>query len=239
MVIVGRLRYLYQRRFCLTCSPFGAHNTSKTPPVMAQGPSLVEYRRRKRNQKTYRWQQRQRLSRKRQLVDDRGGRCVDCGYSRCLAALDFHHRDGAGKEFGLGKFTGSLVRFLAEAEKCDLLCANCHRLRHASVDDAVPPHPVVIHRRARKLRAVRFMGSTCRSCDVDGPPSLFDFHHLDATEKAFGVSDGIPRRWEALVAELAKCVMVCANCHREIHAGLRELDEGLLGLAEDAVPYAA
>ena len=83
------------------------------------------------------------------------------------------------------------------------------------------------------------MGPTCGLCDLAGPPSLFDFHHRDAAEKAFGVSDGIPRRWQKVVAELAKCVMLCANCHREVHAGVRELDGGVLGLAEDAVPYAA
>jgi predicted HNH restriction endonuclease len=42
-----------------------------------------------------------------------------------------------------------------------------------------------------------------------------------------------------VAAELAKCVMLCANCHREVHAGMRVLDKGLLGLAEDALAYVA
>jgi len=42
-----------------------------------------------------------------------------------------------------------------------------------------------------------------------------------------------------VIAELAKCVMLCANCHREVHAGARELDAGLPGLAEDALAYVA
>jgi ribosomal protein L44E len=240
MVIEGRLRHLYRRRFCLTCSPFGVHNTSKVPPQLASSPELVEYRRRKRNAKTYRWQKRHRLSRKAQLVLERGGRCVDCGYSGSLNALDFHHRDPSSKEFGLGRFTGSLARYRTEAEKCDLVCTNCHRLRHLAGDP--PPHNLAVAetRMQLKRRAVLYMGGACFGCGRSGPQVLFDFHHWDARTKEFGISeDGILRRWASIVAELAKCVMLCANCHREVHAGVRELDEGLLGLAEDALPYVA
>jgi hypothetical protein len=84
------------------------------------------------------------------------------------------------------------------------------------------------------------MGGSCFTCGRGGPPPLFEFHHRDPREKEFGVSeDGIVRRWEKIVAELAKCVMLCANCHREVHAGVREIDEGLLGLAEPAATYVA
>lgn len=240
IIIDQRLRSLYGRRFCLACSPFAIHNTSKTPPRLARSPELVEYRRRKRNAKTYRWQKRQRSSRKAQLVLDRGGRCVDCGYSACLNSLDFHHRDPSTKEFGLGKFTGSLVRYRAEAEKCDLVCASCHRLRHLS-DDPEPRNAVVAETRIQlKRRAVSYMGGACIGCQRSGPQTLFDFHHWDARTKEFGISeDGTFRRWSSIAAELAKCVMLCANCHREVHAGVRELDEGLLGLAEDALLYVA
>jgi hypothetical protein len=84
------------------------------------------------------------------------------------------------------------------------------------------------------------MGGACFGCGGRGLAAIFDFHHLDADRKDFGIGqDGIPRPWEKIVAELAKCVMLCANCHREVHAGVRELEEGLLGLAEDTVRYVA
>jgi len=65
---------------------------------------------------------------KARLVDEAGGRCEICGYDRCLAALQFHHRDPSTKSFALslrGR-TRSIDRLREEAAKCALLCANCH-----------------------------------------------------------------------------------------------------------------
>lgn len=181
-----------------------------------------------------------RRARKLELVEAQGGRCAECGYSRSVHALDFHHRDPAAKEFAIGGFGGSRQRLRTEVAKCDLLCANCHRLRHAAEDLVRPIGPVGRYRRRAKVRAVEHMGGRCQGCSWAGLPAVFEFHHLDPAQKSFGITqDGIPRRWERVVAELAKCVMLCANCHREVHAGARELDEGLLGLAETAGSYAA
>lgn len=65
---------------------------------------------------------------KRKLVEEAGGCCAICGYSRCLRALQFHHLDPATKEFHLGHrgHARALSRSRVEAEKCALLCANCH-----------------------------------------------------------------------------------------------------------------
>jgi hypothetical protein len=51
-----------------------------------------------------------------------------CGYARCHAALQFHHLDRTTKRFALSRegVTRSLARAREEAEKCVLLCANCH-----------------------------------------------------------------------------------------------------------------
>jgi hypothetical protein len=65
---------------------------------------------------------------KRRLVEEAGGRCVACGYERCIAALHFHHLDPATKSFAVAGagITRSLAVSRAEAAKCILLCANCH-----------------------------------------------------------------------------------------------------------------
>jgi len=238
-IINGLLRSLYRRRFCLVCSPFGVHNTSKSPPRIAASDELREYRRRRRNAKTYRAQKRRRLRRKTELVAAAGGRCLDCGYQTSLATLEFHHLDPTTKEFGSANFDGSLERLLVEVKKCDLLCANCHRLRHLAMD-LEEFNDATAERRRRKLRAVEHMGSTCFGCDRDGPPAVFEFHHWDARDKAFGLSQsGSPYSWDRVAAELEKCVMLCANCHREVHAGVRTIQPTLLGLAEDVLPYVA
>ncbi len=62
------------------------------------------------------------------LVSEAGGRCSICGYDRYIGALQFHHREGTEKEFGVSErgLTRSLDAVRAEAAKCVLLCANCH-----------------------------------------------------------------------------------------------------------------
>jgi hypothetical protein len=62
------------------------------------------------------------------LVAEAGGRCAICGYDRCVAALQFHHRNPSDKAFGLSAagVTRSIEAARAEAGKCDLLCSNCH-----------------------------------------------------------------------------------------------------------------
>jgi len=69
-----------------------------------------------------------RRNAKDDLVREAGGRCVLCGYDKCLGALHFHHVDPRTKSFGLAMRgnTKSFEKLLAEARKCILLCANCH-----------------------------------------------------------------------------------------------------------------
>lgn len=62
------------------------------------------------------------------LVEEAGGACQVCGYRRCMAALQFHHLEPAQKRFALSHrgVSRSLEKARAEAEKCILLCSNCH-----------------------------------------------------------------------------------------------------------------
>ena len=72
-----------------------------------------------------------RRERKKKLIEYFGGKCILCGYDKCVAALHFHHLDKTAKEFGVGSgHTRSWERDLEEAEKCILICANCHAEQH-------------------------------------------------------------------------------------------------------------
>lgn len=66
------------------------------------------------------------------LINLKGGKCIKCGYNRCIFALDFHHRDPLNKQFNLSSINLSknLEVLKKEVDKCDVLCSNCHRELH-------------------------------------------------------------------------------------------------------------
>ena len=73
---------------------------------------------------------------KQKAVDYKGGECQICGYSTCLAALDFHHPDPTQKEgYGTGalKTHWTFEKNKTEIDKCVLVCVRCHREIHAGV----------------------------------------------------------------------------------------------------------
>lgn len=72
-----------------------------------------------------------------------------------------------------------------------------------------------------KLMAIAYKGGKCQCCGYNKCNSALEFHHINSEEKDFGISaKGYTRSWESIKKELNKCVLVCANCHREIHEEL-------------------
>jgi len=59
----------------------------------------------------------------------------------------------------------------------------------------------------------------CLFCDEREPVCL-EFHHTDPSIKDFGVGSSVGRNWEKILAEIEKCVCLCSNCHKKVHAGL-------------------
>lgn len=72
----------------------------------------------------------------------------------------------------------------------------------------------------RKIKSVEYKGGKCSICGYDKCMRALSFHHLDPNEKDFGISSGNTRSWKKTKIELDKCVLVCSNCHAEIHEGL-------------------
>jgi ribosomal protein S14 len=84
-----------------------------------------------KNRNNYEVQKKRAKYRKMMLIEKAGGECKKCGYSKNIAALDFHHTKD--KKFRLDSrhlSNSSWDRILREFEKCILLCANCHREHH-------------------------------------------------------------------------------------------------------------
>jgi predicted HNH restriction endonuclease len=83
-----------------------------------------------------------------------------------------------------------------------------------------------VNKRRRKIRelAIDHKGSQCSICGYRKCSAALEFHHQDPQKKDFGISmNGLTRSWEKVKQEIEKCALVCANCHREIHAGVTQL----------------
>ena len=71
---------------------------------------------------------------------------------------------------------------------------------------------------ANKEYGIKYLGGKCSSCGYDKCADALDFHHLDPSLK--DVNAKYIRSWskERIRDELDKCVLLCANCHREVHS---------------------
>jgi len=79
---------------------------------------------------------------------------------------------------------------------------------------------VAKRRRKIKTLAIEYKGGKCQVCGYKKYQGALDLHHVSG-KKEFGIGDkGYTRSWEKVRQELDKCVLVCANCHREIEAGV-------------------
>lgn len=80
---------------------------------------------------------------------------------------------------------------------------------------------VAARRKKLKQMAIDYKGGKCQVCGYNKCTGALEFHHPDPNKKDFGMSDGgWTRAWEKIKTEIEKCMLVCANCHREIHAGI-------------------
>jgi hypothetical protein len=83
-----------------------------------------------------------------------------------------------------------------------------------------------VSKRRRKVKAIMVeeAGGRCALCGYDRCVGALAFHHLDPESKSFGLAEGgLSRAVETVRGEVAKCVLLCANCHAEVEAGLAVL----------------
>lgn len=77
----------------------------------------------------------------------------------------------------------------------------------------------------QKEKIVYVMGGKCACCGYNKCISALELHHLDPTQKEFTFSKNTNRAWSELVKELPKTILLCANCHREVHSGIINNEE--------------
>lgn len=73
----------------------------------------------------------------------------------------------------------------------------------------------------RKSNLIKVFNSQCCICGFNSFQEALEFHHVNPEEKSFGITDGTSatKALEKQLEEMKKCILVCANCHRGIHAG--------------------
>jgi hypothetical protein len=145
--------------------------------------------------------------------------CKDCGKTYPHYCMDFDHLDSETKVADIPimlRRNASERRLLAEIEKTEVVCANCHREREYKRYLQTGKDPVRLSPRQKKNKEIieREKGRPCTDCGGKFSSWQLDFDHVTG-EKLGGVGKmAICDSTEALLAEIVKCEVVCAICHR-------------------------
>ena len=91
-------------------------------------------------------------------------------------------------------------------------------------------------RKNTKLRLVEAFGGKCGICGYNKSVRALSFHHLDPNEKEISFT-GRCVSWIKIVEEARKCVMLCSNCHMEVHDGVTKIPEDIIRFNEDYETY--
>lgn len=163
VIVDGKQRNICNRKYCLDCSPFGSHNTKvdidkpkidltadfRVCPCCKVNKYKTEYYIIPSKNKNVPDKiildckicyNKKRIARfkdvKIQAVNYKGGKCLLCGYNKCMSALAFHHLDPSTKDFRIGiKHRRCFKTIKNELDKCVVLCHNCHSEYHAGMLD--------------------------------------------------------------------------------------------------------
>jgi hypothetical protein len=90
-------------------------------------------------------------------------------------------------------------------------------------------------KRDKKKKAIVFKGGACKICGYNKNPNALGFHHEDTDKKTAELGELMCRSWERIEKELKHCVLLCSNCHQELHA--KDEDSKYRRNKEKAVEY--
>jgi len=82
---------------------------------------------------------------------------------------------------------------------------------------------VTKRRKVLRQKAIEYKAGKCKICGYNKCQGALEFHHFK-NHKNFGISQkGYTRSWEKVKKELNLCILLCANCHREVELGVTQL----------------
>lgn len=134
------------RKRCFNCVPFGKrYRINREPNDCICSMCGREYRYKRSHGHTHNkcnscWQKERRIKLKKRLVSCKGGKCSICGYDKHIEILEFHHLEPSIKDLTIGSSWNRSFQILKEeADKCILVCANCHREIHLKLQGSTVP----------------------------------------------------------------------------------------------------
>ena len=98
-----------------------------------------------------------------------------------------------------------------------IYCYNCSVESSRKVNISTK-HQKTILRRSMKIQAIKLLGGKCSICGYDKCIDALEFHHKNPSEKDFKLGSENTISWKEYKNEALKCIVVCSNCHKEIHA---------------------
>jgi hypothetical protein len=150
--------------------------------------------------------------------------CEDCGHIFPDFVMDFDHRPNEKKYKKVSylvKVGYSISTLEKEIAKCDIVCANCHRVRSFyKLERNQSPSQALIYTRKYRNKLTSFIieikSEPCIDCHKSFHYCVMDFDHKNPEIKINSISRMISNctSVENLKKEISKCDLVCANCHR-------------------------
>ena len=160
--------------------------------------------------------------------------CEKCGFSFPFNVFI----DGKRKNLGSRKYclncspwgSHNTRNLTISSHDQEVVCKDCgekdkHKFHLRSDRDKPYPYCKKCHhkrskksKRNNKIDYINYKGGSCEMCGYDKCPGAMDFHHLNPDEKDFDIGcTKNPKLNDKIKNELDKCILVCSNCHREIH----------------------
>jgi len=143
--------------------------------------------------------------------------------SRSCSARYWNKQNPKRKREGLCRVCGIAIH--TSERWCSEECKAKTHQKNVARNKAARGSRVVSYRQRLKQRAIEAKGGCCQICGYARATRSLHFHHLDPKQKDFGVGCGSAPSWAKVQEELKKCVLLCANCHGEVHEGLLDISK--------------